>query len=157
MVALDQDVITFQRERFNADLEKELLPLALEHNKEIGGVISDVTVKVPREMYEQLDANDLLRIYTIRESGELKGYNIFAVILHPEYNQLTAQHDAMFVHPSVRHGFNSMRFLRWCDDQLKQNSVLFVTQHVTIEKDYSPILKRLGYKASETIYIKRLN
>lgn len=157
MVALEQDVITFQRERFNADLDLELLPLALEHNQEIGGVISDVVVKVPRQMYEQLDANDLLRIYTIREKGELKGYNIFAVILHPEYNNLTAQHDAMFVHPSVRQGFNAMRFLRWCDDQLKKDEVLFVTQNVTVEKDYSPILKRLGYKPSETIYIKRLN
>ena len=153
----EQIAITFQRERFSADLEEELLPLALEHNKEIGGVISDVTVKVPKEMYEHLDANDMLRIYTIRQNGELKGYNNFAVILHPEYNQLSAQHDAMFVHPSARSGFNSMRFLRWCDEQLKQDGVLFVTQNVTVEKDYSAILKRLGYKPSETIYIKRLN
>ena len=157
MVALEQDAVTFQRERFSKHLEEELLPLALEHNLEIGGVVSDVVVKVPRQMYEQLDANDLLRIYTIRENGQLKGYNIFAVILHPEYNSLTAQHDAMFMHPSARHGFNAMRFLRWCDEQLKQDGVLFVTQNVTVEKDYSPILKRLGYKPSETIYIKRLN
>lgn len=157
MVAVEQDVITFQRERFSATLEEELLPLALQHNKEIGGVISDIVVKVPREMYEHLDANDSLRIYTIRKNGELKGYNNFVVILHPEYNKLTAQHDVMFVHPSVRIGFNAMRFLRWCDEQLKQDGILFVTQNVTVEKDYSPILERLGYKPSETIYIKRLN
>ena len=157
MVDVEKDVITFQRERFDAILEAELLPLALQHNQEIGGVVSDVTVKVPRQMYEQLDENDLLRIYTFRESGKLKGYNIFAVMLHPEYAHFTAQHDAMFVHPSARNGFNSMKFLRWCDEQLKNDGVLFVTQNVTVEKDYSPILKRLGYKPSETIYIKRLN
>jgi len=152
-----ESLITFQRERFTERLEEELLPLAHEHNQEIGGVISDVSVRVPKEMYEHLDANDLLRIYTVRENGDLKGYNIFAVMLHPEYAHFTAQHDAMFVHPSVRSGFNSMRFLRWCDEQLKQDGVLFVTQNVTVEKDYSAILKRLGYKPSETIYIKRLN
>lgn len=152
-----ESVIAFQRERFTKRLEEELLPLAQEHNQEIGGVISDVSVRVPKEMYEHLDANDLLRIYTVRENETLKGYNIFAVILHPEYAHFTAQHDAMFVHPSARGGFNSMRFLRWCDEQLKQDGVLFVTQNVTVEKDYSAILKRLGYKPSETIYIKRLN
>jgi len=150
-------VITFQRERFTERLEEELLPLANQHNQEIGGVVSDVIVKIPREMYEHLEANGLLRIYTIRENGELKGYNNFAVIIHPEYAHLTAQHDAMFVHPSARNGFNAIKFLRWCDEQLKQDGVLFVTQNVTVEKDYSAILKRLGYKPSETIYIKRLN
>jgi len=152
-----ESLITFQRECFTEQLELELLPLAQEHNQEIGGVVSDVSVRIPREMYEQLDANGFLRIYTIRENGELKGYNSFAVMLHPEYAHLTAQHDAMFVHPSARNGFNSMRFLRWCDEQLKQDGILFVTQNVTVEKDYSAILKRLGYKPSETIYIKRLN
>ncbi len=77
--------------------------------------------------------------------------------MHPEYSRLTAQHDVMFLHPDVRIGFNALKFLKWCDNQLKNENVLYVTQHVTVSKDYSPILKRIGYEISETIYLKRLN
>jgi hypothetical protein len=157
MVAVASGQVEFQRERFTKEFEAEVLPLGEMHNREIGGVIADVRIRVPREMYESLDSNDMLRIYTLRQDGALKGYNIFAVIVHPEYGKPTAQHDVMFLHPDVRSGFNASRFLRWCDEQLKEDGVLFVTQHVTASKDFSPLLKRIGYQHSETVYIKRLN
>jgi len=157
MVCAEQAAIEFHRESYTERFAEEALPLGQMHNEEIGGVISDVKIRVPKEMYEHLDTNGMLRMYTLRENGQLKGYNVFAVVTHPEYGHLTAQHDVMFLHPSVRFGFNAIKFLRWCDEQLKSDGVLFVTQHVTASKDYSPVLKRLGYEPSETIYIKRLN
>lgn len=149
--------ITFQRDLFSDELEVELDPLAQAHNKEIGGQMADLRVRVPRELYAQLEPQNMLRIYTLREDGDLKGYNIFAMMVHPQYSKLIAQHDSMFVDPSVRAGFNAVRFLRWCDEQLKADGVAFVTQSVTAALDYSPILRRLSYAPHETIYIKRLN
>lgn len=157
MTALSLSEITFQRERFTKEFEAESLHLGEMHNKEIGGVIADVKIRVPVEMYENLDSNDMLRIYTLRQDGMLKGYNIFVVIVHPEYAKLTAQHDVMFLHPDVRKGFNAVKFLKWCDNEMKKDGILFVTQNVTAAKDFSPLLKRIGYQYSETIYIKRLN
>lgn len=157
MVAVASGQIEFQRERFTEEFEAEALPLGEMHNREIGGVVADVSIKVPKEMYGHLDSNNMLRIYTLRQDGVLKGYNIFAVIAHPEYGKPTAQHDVMFLHPDVRSGFNASKFLRWCDEQLKEDGILFVTQHVTASKDFSPLLKRIGYKHFETVYIKRLN
>jgi hypothetical protein len=157
MSVLEENELTFQRERFTQEFEVESFPLGEMHHEEIGGAIKDVKIRVPREMYENLDENDSLRIYTLRKNGVLMGYNIFVVIMHPEYSRLTAQHDVMFLHPDVRIGFNALKFLKWCDNQLKNENVLYVTQHVTVSKDYSPILKRIGYEISETIYLKRLN
>lgn len=157
MIATPLGQVEFQREPFTKEFEVEALPLGEMHNREIGGVIADVRIRVPKEMYESLDSNGMLRIYTLRQDGVLKGYNIFAVIVHPEYGKPTAQHDVMFLHPDVRSGFNASKFFRWCDEQLKQDGVLFVTQHVTASKDFSAILKRIGYQHSETVYIKRLN
>lgn len=149
--------LTFQRETYTTALGEEAFPLAQMHNAEIGGAVSDLHIRIPADMYQSLDERDLLRVYTLREDGILKGYNVFAVMQHPEYGKLSAQHDVMFLHPDVRKGFNAIRFMRWCDEQLQADGVLFVTQNVTAALDFSPVLKRLGYEHHETIYIKRLN
>ena len=149
--------LTFQREQYTEAFGQEVQPLAEMHNKEIGGVLSDLSVRVPQEMYEQFQATGVLRLYTLREDGEVKGYNTFMVMQHPEYGLPMAQHDAMFLHPSVRVGFNAIKFLRWCDEQLKADGVAVVTQHVTAALDFGAMLRRAGYRHHETIYIKRLN
>ena len=148
--------LIFQREQFTQALGEEGIPLAQMHNAEVGGVTAGVRVRVPQELYETLQASDSLRIYTLREDAELKGYNVFVVMNHPQFQARVAQHDSMFIHPSVRHGFNALKFLRWCDEQLKAEGTQFVFQHVTAQLDFSPILLRMGYKPHETIYSKQL-
>jgi hypothetical protein len=149
--------ITFSRESFTDDLAEEAIFLAELHNKEIGGVLENVSVKIPKELYKNLDQSGLLKTFCVRKDGKLMGYNVFTSMNHPQYNVLSAQHDSMYLHPSVRSGFNAVKFLRWCDEMLKNDGVVFVTQNVTVKKDFSSILKRIGYEPHETIYIKKLN
>ena len=157
MESKDVEEIVFSKESFTNDLADEALSLAELHNKEIGGVLEDVSVRIPKEFYKNLDESGLLKTFCIRKNGKLMGYNVFTSMNHPQYNVLSAQHDSMFLHPSVRLGFNAVKFLRWCDEMLKRDGVVFVTQNVTVKKDFSSILKRIGYEPYETIYIKKLN
>lgn len=151
------DEFTFSEERFTDALAEEIYPLAELHNKEIGGVIQDISARVPIELYKNLDKFGILKIFCLRKNCKLFGYNILASMIHPKCNVLCAQHDSLYLHPSARVGFNAIKFLKWCDELLKNAGIVFVTQTVTHQKDFSPLLKRIGYKSHETIYIKKLN
>jgi hypothetical protein len=151
------DEFTFSQEQFTDALAEEIYPLAELHNKEIGGVIQNISIKIPIEFYKNLDESGMLKAFCLRKNCELLGYNVFTAVIHPQYNVLCAQHDSMYLHPSARVAFNAIKFLRWCDEMLKNDGIVFVTQNVTHQKDFSPLLKRIGYRPHETIYIKRLN
>lgn len=150
---------TYSKELASPELEQEIRPLAARHNAEIGGIMDQLPVKPNLATYMAMEAHGLLRLYTMRdEAGVLVGYCICAFIDHPQYQgHKFAAHEALYVEPAHRVGRNSIRLMDFCDQQLKADGAVFVTQHVMRALDYSPILLRMGYSLTETIYAKQLN
>jgi GNAT superfamily N-acetyltransferase len=149
--------LTFQRERFTSALGEEARPLIQGHHEEVSGPIADLPARIPFEHYEALESVDNLRVFTARRDELLVGYNVFGFTLHHQHGVRCAFHDTLFLHPSERKGTSGMRFLRFCDEQLKADGAMFVTQHVSAAVNIKPLLERMGYQEAETIYIKRLN
>lgn len=139
------------------DVRDEMLPLIQIHYREIAS-FQDIELCPDFQLYEAAEKMDAIRIYTVRSEteGELVGYAIFFIRHHPHYkNSLQATQDLLFIHPD--HRGPGMKFVSYCDEQLKNDHVDVVYHLVTTRFDFSPILKRLGYEKNETIYAKRLS
>ena len=107
------------------------------------------------DMYSKLDTIGALKVFTVRDDGELIGYCTFIIqkhLQHKEHKQ--ASQDVLFIQKDKR-GYGT-EFMKWCDSQLKESGISFVFRSVTQIKDWSLILKRLNYKQMETIYMKDL-
>lgn len=135
----------------------EIKPLLEAHWLEIAHY-QDIPVKCDYGSYLKLEANGLLRIYTVRNSN-LIGYAIFVVAKSLHYNDsLQARQDVLYLAPEFRRGRIGIRFIDWCDEQLKAEGVQVVYHHV---KDAAPalgiLLARRGYTLVDHIYAKRLD
>jgi hypothetical protein len=136
------------------DVIDELEPLIQAHYKEIAKY-QDIPLKPDWKSYESLDELGLLRIFTLREEGELIGYAVFMVRPHLHYMTcLTAFQDILFIKSDKRG--KGLKFILWCDNQLKGMGINLIVQHVKSEHNFGPALERIGYELMDLIYTKRI-
>lgn len=145
----------FQREIFTEQLGNEAEELIGIHHAEVSGEIADFPARVPYDKYGDFEQLGLLRVFTARHESRLVGYNVFAFIEHHQHGVNFASHDTLFLHKEFRKGTTGIKFLKWCDEQLKNDGALFVTQHSSVSLDLEKLLLRMGYKLAEKIYLKR--
>ncbi len=97
-----------------------------------------------------------MRVYAIREEGALVGYAVFFVRQDIHYRSIKlAQQDLVFVHPERRGRFG-LKFLRWCEEQLRGEGVNLIMAHTKARTDFGPVFERMGYTLTDNIYYRRL-
>lgn len=141
------------RELFGEILE-DLRPLLFQHREEIDLFSKPLEVDVPT--YLSWEGADVSRLYTLRtEEDELVGYALFVLFTHNHHrSRLHATQDVLFVKKEYRG--NGLKFIKYCEDQLKKDGVETVHQCVPSCNDWSKVLEFKGYKKLETIYVKDL-
>ena len=100
-----------------------------------------------------------LLTFTVRDMGDnaLCGYAIFWVGPFPQrMGTIGAWQAAIFLSPEARRGRDGIDFLHFCDTQLRAIKCHVVHHSVRDGRDFSPILRRLGYVRAETSYAKDL-
>jgi len=145
-------MVTFQEETWEQFIQ-DALPLLEANNLErnLFGEHLDINEKV----YQQCAKTDWLKIYTIRDESELVGYCAYFLFMHSHHKtSLHAKQDVLYIKQGKRG--KCLPFISFCDSQLKEEGVDFIHQSVPHDNDWSPILKRLGYKKLETNYIRGL-
>lgn len=109
-----------------------------------------------RALLVELDERGLLRAYTARDGARLIGYAVFVLATNPHYRSLVmASHAALFMAPEHR-GHIVLRFLRWCDGQLRADGASIVTQHDPANSPRAAIWRRMGYRPLETVWARDL-
>ena len=146
----------FQREIFTEELGNEGKALIDIHHAEVSGEIAHLPARIPYQKYASLEEAGVLRLFTARHEGRLVGYNVFALVEHHQHEVLFASHDTMFLRKDFRKGTTGIRFLKWCDEQLKQDGAKFITQHSSTSVDLENLFIRMGYKLAEKVYLKVL-
>jgi hypothetical protein len=147
--------VSFQREFIRELNIEEFAPLYDHQNSETGH-FKDMKVEPELAMYQRAEDHGALRLFTVRDNGKLIGYQSFVVTRGRHHaHTMQAQQDLLYISPD-RRGFG-LKFIKWCDEQLKAEGVHIVHQHVTPFFDFGPMLKRVGYELSHYIYIRRLN
>lgn len=146
-------MIHFGRE-YHSNIVDEILPLFKKHHEEISK-FKDVPLDPDFAIYDACEAAGVLRLYTARKQGKLVGYAVFIMRKHPHYQSIVqANQTLLFIDPDHR-GFG-MKFIAWCDEQLKADGVGMIQHGVTERCDFSLILKRLGYELTERLYVRRI-
>ncbi len=147
--------MNYQREVLTPELYVEMYPLLEEHWAEVAHY-KDIKLNPDIELYLSIQDKGMLRLFTARkENGELVGYNLFFIKHNGHYKQsLNASQDIIFVRKTQR-GFG-LKFIEWCDDQLRIEGIDVVYHHVKAAHNFGPKLEKQGYELVDLIYAKKL-
>ena len=148
--------ISIKRERFDADLAEEILPVLAENYEETG-LIHAGHLYVNVLFYITAEINGMLRAYVARGPEGIVGYCSMFVANHPHYQHTTqATQDALFVNRRFRHLIGP-RLIRYVDDCLATEGVAVVYRQSSRHRNIGPLLERIGYEPAEVSYARRLN
>lgn len=131
----------------------EIEPLIRSHHHEVSA--DDLPMSPDWAGYAVLEESGSLAIFTVREAGALIGYATFikSQMLHHK-NVIAAHCDMIYLDPAFRAGPRAFNLIRHCEQELKLCGVRKLMWGVKIRRDWSPVLKRLGYEAEEIVLSK---
>jgi len=145
----------FACEEYSDELIEECKPLFKAHYQEIEK-FQDIPLEPNYSQYKSARNQKILKIFTAREHGVVIGYSFFFVLNSPHYkNSRQAVQDLVFVYKHSRKGFVGIRFIKWCDKQLRKDGVQVIFRQVTPQNNFGKILMRQGYQLHEALYAKR--
>jgi hypothetical protein len=148
--------IIFGREIFTPQLLSEMLPLLVSHWSEVAH-FTDIPLNIDLNFYRNCEEQGILRLYTFRRNNELLGYAVFFVKRNPHYQtSIQANQDVLFLSTKAR-GPLSLKFIRFCDNELRAEGVQAVYHHVKVAHNFGLILQRMGYELTDLIYARRLD
>lgn len=146
----------FQREPIRNFID-DMFPLLEKHYQEIAHY-HDIELNPDLEAYLANEEAGFLRTYTIRDHGKLVGYGVYFVRPNPHYKEsLQAVQDVIYLDQPLRGNGEGMKFIAWCDEELKKDGVQVVYHHVKNKLNWGPALEKMGYKLMDLIYARRLD
>jgi hypothetical protein len=147
--------VVFQVEEYTAMREEATL-LLREHADEVAAH-KELPLDPDFALYAKCALDGTLHIVTARADGVLVGYHVSFLTGHLHYrNHLTAYSDLYYLKPEHRKGWTGVRFLRFVDESLEARGVQRVFTTTTIDADKSAVLRRLGHRECERVYVKML-
>lgn len=139
-----------------SDIREEVAPLLQADWDEIQHDKDKIPLKPHWDLYIQLEAMEVIRIFTARSKGKLIGYMVFVFTpsMHSEGHNL-AVCDTLYVDKAHRKGFMALRFMAFCEMQILAEGKISWLQVTTTERNpIDPIMKRLGYSKTGTCFEK---
>jgi len=147
-------VITYQKEAF-ITIMAELPPLVLEHYKEVSIGENGDDVQVDWKRYVSLEMAGALHILTVRAGGKLVGYHFNMVYPHLRHSdRLCSWSDVFFVLSEYRRGTVGLKLFTENEKMLAKMGVKKVFTATKMHINLQKLMKRLKYKAIETVFTK---
>ena len=147
-------MLTYQRERF-ADMWEEVLPLFNRHWDEVEDPSITGRPCPVKESYVALENNGGVMAMIARSEGKIVGYAFFYTYRHMHYpDKIYALNDVLFLLPEYRVTNAGYKLMKESERMVREAGANTVLWCVTEFKDFSPLLKRMGYHKKETTYIK---
>jgi len=144
----------FIRENYNHVIE-ELKPMLSEHYKEVAMYQDKIDLDPDYNVYKELQKQGVLHLFTWRDEGKIKGYNIFFVREHPHYKKNKFAHnDIVYVDPEYRHTKETIEFFEFCEQYLFEAGADVVTYHMKVNKTFNALMEHLIMDHAEHIYTK---
>lgn len=132
------------------------------HWQEVGSCPQTHTLHVDTSLYTAIEQAGGLHITTARcdtglATAKLVGYAVYFVQDYAHVQGLRmAQSDAIYLAPKYRKGFTGLRLLQAAESALLALGVKNIMQTCTTKRDFSCLLRRMGYTNSETVYRKEI-
>ena len=151
--------LIFNDELFG-DYMLDAIPLWKEHHQEVAlSSVKDKREFSPNiKKYFELEAANNLITFTVRDDGKLVGYAVFIINTPMHYQKtLYAVNDALYLAPSLRKGTSGIKFMKWCENELKTRSngfIKIVQWRSKAEHNFGLILERIGYSKDDIVFTK---
>lgn len=130
----------------------EASALIAQHWDEVAHDQQDRLLDVDWESFEALEKNGQFYLLSARDDGHLVGYVV--AILRPHFHSkgtMSAYVDAIFLSKDARKNNVGIRLIQMADTAL-DSLADFIYWHIKPERNFAPILKRLGYHFIEEIW-----
>lgn len=150
--------MNYRRELATTEFCEEIKPLVLKHYKEIAHY-QDIALDPDFNAYVELEGKGMIRVFTVRDDSKvLRGYAIFFVRANLHYrSSIQAIQDILYIDPNHRNAGFGGKFISFCDEELKKESVQAVYHHVKQAHNFGPLLEKIGYQLVDLIYARRLD
>ena len=147
-------VITYQEESYATARDDELLE---KHYDALAFKVPGFTLDPDWDQYDALESSGALVCFTARDEGKLVGYAVFFLTWMLKSKTLRiAANDVFFLAPGYR-GRDGLRdFMRYAENELLEYGADVVSMTVKFDRDWSPVLRRLGYADEEKTVMKSL-
>lgn len=147
--------VKYQRERL-ASVKDDILPLLKQDWDEIQHDKDKIPLDPNWELYQAVEDATVLRIYTARtQEDKLVGYIVFILTPSMHSRSLTlAVCDILFLTKSRRKGMTGVRLMRFAEQEMIAEGVRWFQITTTESHPIDPVMKRLGYRKTETRHEK---
>ena len=149
-------MISYQQE-FLCTVVKDIEPLLKEDWDEIEHQKTKRVLNPDWDVYTNLEALGILKIFTARSSGVLVGY--VSCFLLPDIHSkgvVSANFEIIFVTKEFRKGSVGIRLLQFAEACVQEDGADFCYATTTNRNSASKLMERLGYTAIETKFEKGL-
>lgn len=145
--------VTYQKEKLN-DVLFELIPMIQEHWDETDKGYTKAQLNPDWSIYQQLERQDSLRLFTARSGGKFVGY--LSVFIRPGIHSkdfVYAITDSIFLAKDYRKDGTGKRLIQYAEDVVSDEADAFsVSMKAYIPFDH--LLESLGYKMTEKVFTK---
>ncbi|HLE79702.1 MAG TPA: hypothetical protein VJA25_00235 [Dehalococcoidia bacterium] len=148
--------IVFARETLSQQLLEELAPIFLKHQEEIGEK-QKARLEPNTEYYLRAEQLGMLRIFTARSGDSLVGYSVVMAMKSPHSGDFEAQQELLFIDKDHRKGSVGTNFIKFADKSLFDENVAAIIRASTPHRDFSDVLRRIGYDESCTLFTRRIS
>jgi len=149
-------MITYQAEKLETCLE-EMKPLLTEHWEEVAWYKDEIEFKPDYDKYYQIEALGMLHVVTVRDGGELIGYNLNFINAHLHYSDHKyAVNDIIFLKPEHRHASIAIELMAITEKELRELGVSVMTMHMKVDHPFKSLMEQVDFARQEYIYSKRI-
>jgi predicted acetyltransferase len=104
------------------------------------------------DRYLSLESKENLKTYLLKDGNKLVGYAVFLIspMLHYK-STICAANDILYISKEHRKGMTGVKFIKYCEQKLKEEGVNKITWHIKLSLDFSKLLARMGYIQEDII------
>lgn len=134
---------------------EEMDILTEKHWEEIAVNKDKIALNPDYEKYVALEDAGILKIYTVRDNGQLVGYFLVMVTPHLHYrDHIFAMNDIIYVDPTYRGSTIAYRLIKFAEQQLKADGVSVLMINMKVHAPFDRLLEGLGFSNTERVYTK---
>lgn len=136
-------------------IKEELQPLTQAQWLEVEDNQDKIKLNENWEVYDFLESNNLLRLFTVRKEQKLIGYFCvtMGVSLHHKDHKFAVS-DVIYLMPEHRSGMTAHKLISYAESNLRDDGVDLLTINTKVKKPFDRLLERMNYSLSEKSFIK---
>jgi len=132
--------------------------LLVAHWKEIAKFKDSIPLSIAWNAYYEAERSGALITIVAEESGIIIGYNVYLLrLMIHNTPAVMSSNDIIYIDPEHRHGTLAMRMIKMGEKESSLRGASVITMHVKKDHDFSPLLIKLGYEQTESLFCKVLH